>query len=306
MTTGEEARRDRAIGALLGLAVGDAVGTTLEFAVRDQRPPLTDMVGGGPFRLKPGEWTDDTSMALCLADSLLACRGLDETDLIRRFVDWWQDGQNSHNGMCFDIGFTTANALMQFRQSGNPLAGSSDRRAAGNGSLMRLSPVAIRWHRSKERAVAAARKQSLTTHGAAEAVDACAYYAELIVDAISEGDAATVLSPRPFTGEPAIEGIAQCGWRGKRRDQISSSGYVVHTLEAALWSIGQNDNFEAAILTAANLADDADSVAAVTGQLAGAIWGASAIPQHWTARLAWHDKIRGLADALYQLDTPSN
>jgi ADP-ribosyl-[dinitrogen reductase] hydrolase len=306
MTSAEEARKDRAVGALLGLAVGDAVGTTLEFERRDRHPPLTDMVGGGPFRLKPGEWTDDTSMALCLAESLLACRGLDEADLMRRFVDWWQDGHNSHNGMCFDIGITTANALNQFRRTGNPLAGSSDRRAAGNGSLMRLSPVSIRWHRSKEHAIAAARKQSITTHGAAEAVDACAYYAELIVDAIAGGDAASALSPRPFTGEPAIEDIARCGWRGKRRDQISSSGYVVHTLEAALWSIGQNDSFEAAILTAANLADDADSVAAVTGQLAGAIWGASAIPQHWTAKLAWHDKIRGLADALYQLDMPGN
>jgi ADP-ribosyl-[dinitrogen reductase] hydrolase len=300
MTSAEEARRDRAIGALLGLAAGDAVGTTLEFERRDQHPPLTDMVGGGPFRLKPGEWTDDTSMALCLADSLLACRELDEADLMRRFVDWWQDGHNSHSGMCFDIGVTTAKALAQFRRTGNPLAGSSDRRAAGNGSLMRLSPVAIRWHRSKEQAIAAARKQSITTHGAAEAVDACAYYAALIVDAIAGGDASSVLSPRPFRGEAAIEGIAQGGWRAKRRDQISSSGYVVHTLEAALWSIGQSDDFEAAILTAANLADDADSVAAVTGQLAGAIWGASAIPQHWTAKLAWHDKIRDLADALYQ------
>ncbi len=306
MTSAEETRRDRAIGALLGLAVGDAVGTTLEFERRDQCPPLTDMVGGGPFRLKPGEWTDDTSMALCLADSLLACRVLDESDLMRRFVGWWQDGQNSHNGMCFDIGITTSNALNRFRRTGNPLAGSSDRRAAGNGSLMRLSPVAIRWHRNKEHAVAAARKQSRTTHGAAEAVDACAYYAELIVDAIAAGDSASVLSPRSFAGEPAIEDIAQCEWRGKRRDQISSSGYVVHTLEAALWSIGQNDNFESAILTAANLADDADSVAAVAGQLAGAIWGASAIPQHWTAKLVWHDKIRGLADALYQLDMPGN
>jgi ADP-ribosyl-[dinitrogen reductase] hydrolase len=302
MTSAEEARRDRAIGALLGLAAGDAVGTTLEFERRDQHPPLTDMVGGGPFRLKPGEWTDDTSMALCLADSLLACRELDEADLMRRFVDWWQDGHNSHSGMCFDIGVTTAKALAQFRRTGNPLAGSSDRRAAGNGSLMRLSPVAIRWHRSKEQAIAAARKQSITTHGAAEAVDACAYYAALIVDAIAGGDASSVLSPRPFRGEAAIEGIAQGGWRAKRRDQISSSGYVVHTLEAALWSIGQSDDFEAAILTAANLADDADSVAAVAGQLAGAIWGASAIPQHWTAKLAWHDKIRDLADALYQRD----
>jgi ADP-ribosyl-[dinitrogen reductase] hydrolase len=245
-------------------------------------------------------------MALCLADSLLACGEFDETDLMRRFVGWQEEGENSHNGMCFDIGITTANALYRFRSTGNPIAGSTDRRSAGNGSLMRLLPVAIRWHRNKDQAVAAARRQSLTTHGASEAVDACAYYAELIVDAIAGTDAASLLSPRSFAGEPAIQDIAQGGWRGKGRDEISSSGYVVHTLEAALWSIGQTESFEAAILMAANLADDADSVAAVTGQLAGAIWGASAIPAHWTGKLAWHDKICDLAEGLYRLDTPGN
>src|SRR5215471_2797105 len=95
--------RDRAVGSLLGLAVGDAIGTTLEFTIRDSKPPLTDMVGGGPFNLKAGAWTDDTSMALCLADSLIACNGLDERDLMQRFVGWWRHGQNSCTGRCFDI-----------------------------------------------------------------------------------------------------------------------------------------------------------------------------------------------------------
>src|SRR5215475_16067531 len=117
---------DRARGCLLGLAVGDAVGTTLEFRSRDTCPPLTDMIGGGPFGLPPGEWTDDTSMALCLADSLIENGDLDETDLMRRFVRWWRNGENSVAGLCFDIGFTTRAALSEFERSGNPRAGSRD------------------------------------------------------------------------------------------------------------------------------------------------------------------------------------
>jgi ADP-ribosylglycohydrolase/protein-tyrosine phosphatase len=115
---------DRALGCLFGLAVGDAIGTTLEFTGRDQRPPLTDMVGGGPFRLQPGEWTDDTSMALCLADGLLARGELDQLDLIQRFVRWWKDGENSCNGRCFDIGITTRTALSRFLRTGDPKSGS--------------------------------------------------------------------------------------------------------------------------------------------------------------------------------------
>jgi ADP-ribosyl-[dinitrogen reductase] hydrolase len=138
--------RDRAAGALVGLAVGDALGTALEFSERDTDAPLTGMVGGGPFGLRPGEWTDDTAMALCLADSLLARRGLDQRDLIARFVRWWRAGENSCTGTCFDIGGTTRRALAVFERTGNPVAGSTNPQSAGNGSLMRLAPVAIYWH----------------------------------------------------------------------------------------------------------------------------------------------------------------
>lgn len=145
---GNDSLEDRAIGALLGLAVGDAVGTTLEFRARDSYEPLTDMVGGGPFGLQPGQWTDDTSMALCLADSLLEKGMLDQTDLMERFVRWWRHGENASTGRCFDIETTTANALAKFEATGNPVAGSIDPRSAGNGSIMRLAPVAIFYRQS--------------------------------------------------------------------------------------------------------------------------------------------------------------
>ncbi|MFO1059865.1 MAG: ADP-ribosylglycohydrolase family protein [Dongiaceae bacterium] len=299
MTMTATSSRDRAIGALLGLAVGDAVGTTLEFSERDWQPPLLDMIGGGPFGLRPGVWTDDTSMALCLADSLLAADGLDRLDLMRRFLGWMERGENTVDGRCFDIGMATRAALSRFCDSGDPIAGSRDPMSAGNGSLMRLAPVAIRWHRDAARAVLEARRQSETTHAAAAALDACAYFANLLVQAIGGGSRTEVLQPIDLEGDPAVRQVASGSWLGKSRGRIESSGYVVHTLEAALWSVAGAASFEDAVLRAANLADDADTVAAVAGQLAGALWGVSGIPPHWRDRLAWRDDIEARAAALF-------
>ena len=282
--------RDRALGAFLGLAVGDAVGTTLEFRPRDAQLRLEDMVGGGPFGLRPGGWTDDTSMALALADSLAASGTLDCRDLMDRFVRWWQHGDYSHTGECSDIGNTTLNALDRYRQTGDPLAGSTDPRSAGNGSLMRLAPVALRFSGDRPRLTAAA-DQSRTTHGAEEAVDACRAFAELLADAIAGSPRAEVLAPRRFEGAEAIASIMAGSWRGRARDTISSSGYVVDTLEAAIWAVARTGDFRNAVLLAANLADDADTVAAVTGQLAGALYGLSGIPAPWLERVAWKDRL---------------
>jgi ADP-ribosyl-[dinitrogen reductase] hydrolase len=261
---------DRAEGALLGLAVGDALGTTLEFSRRDTRPHHTQMLGGGPFRLQPGQWTDDTAMALALAESLLACGTLEPTDLMRRFVEWWRKGTYSCTGTCFDIGITTRAALARFEKTADPFSGSAGENQAGNGSLMRLDPVALFAYPDQEHAVELARRQSRTTHAAPQALDACGYFAKLLTEAI-RGAHKAVLTPRSWPGHPAVEAVAQGSWRAKPRGEISSSGYVVSTLEAALWCVGQTESFEDALILAVNLADDADTVGAVTGQLAGAI-----------------------------------
>ena len=282
---------DRALGAFIGLAVGDAVGTTLEFCARDVQPRLKDMIGGGPFELPPGYWTDDTSMALALADSLAASEALDARDLMDRFVSWWRDGEYSCRGDCFDIGNTTRAALDRYLQTGDPLAGSTDPGSAGNGSLMRLAPVALRFWNDRPCLAATAAEQSRTTHAAEEAVDACRAFAELLADAIAGKPRAEVLASRPFEGAEAIARVMAGNWRGRPRYEIRSSGYVVHTLEAALWSVARTANFRNAVLLAANLADDADTVAAVTGQLAGALYGLSGIPDAWLERLAWRDRL---------------
>lgn len=296
--TSAEAIRARAIGALFGLAVGDAVGTTLEFKTRDSYLPLTDMIGGGPFGLKPGEWTDDTSMALALADSLITCGTLDERDLMERFCRWHEEGAYSSNGTSFDIGLTTRQALLRFRSNGDPLAGSTGPSTAGNGSLMRLAPVAIRFHRDRRALRDAAARQSKTTHGAAEAVDACVVFAELLADAIEGRPKSEVLKAREFQLAPHTSCILAGSWRGKSRHEIESSGYVAHSLEATLWCTGRTANFKHAVLLAANLGHDADTTAAITGQLAGALYGVSGVPQAWAQRLAQRDRIKQLASGL--------
>ena len=290
--------RDRALGAFLGLAIGDAVGTTLEFRARDAQPRIEDMTGGGPFALPPGAWTDDTAMALALAESLAATGTLDCRDLMDRFVGWWQDGEYSCTGTCFDIGNATRSALDRYLRTGDPIAGSTDPHTAGNGSLMRLAPVALRFWNDRARLADTAADQSRTTHGAEEAVDACRAFAELLADAIAGSPRAAVLAPRPFEAAPAIAAIMAGRWRGCARNEIRSSGYVVHTLEAALWSVARTGDFRNAVLLAANLADDADTVAAVTGQLAGALYGLSGIPRRWLERLAWKDRLLEAAQRL--------
>lgn len=307
-STSAEAIRDRAVGCLLGLAVGDAVGTTLEFKPRDTYAPLTDMVGGGPFRLARGEWTDDTAMALALADSLAAHPHLDERDLMSRFMQWHEKGTYSCTGTCFDIGITTRQALSRWKKTGNPVAGSTDPQTAGNGSLMRLAPVAVRHWQDRAALRDVAARQSRTTHAAPEAVDACVAYAEVLADAIAGQRRSEVLRVRSditSAGNPAGTPLASAiglilagSWRGKPRSAIHASGYVAHSLEATLWSVGSTGTFRAAVLRAANLGEDADTTAAITGQLAGALGGASGISAEWQRAVAWAPWITSMTNAL--------
>lgn len=293
--------RDRAIGALVGLAIGDAVGTSLEFSPRDDLAArLTDMVGGGPFSLEPGQWTDDTSMALALADSLRISDAFDPADLMTRFVRWWRKGDYSSNGRCFDIGITTREALERFLRSGDPIAGSTSPTKAGNGSLMRLAPVAIRYWPDENARRRVAALQSATTHGAPEAIDACMAFTDILSDAIAGRPRSEVLRSRqgPYRGR--IGDIVGGGWRGQSRERVRASGYVAHSLEAALWCVGRTSNFRDAVLLAANLREDADTTAAITGQLAGAIYGRLGIDPEWLGRLHGGQEIAEVAGDLFE------
>ncbi len=290
---------DRFEGCLLGLALGDAVGTTLEFTPRDSVEPICDLVGGGPFDLKPGEWTDDTSMALCLATSLIDRRGFDPRDQMNRYCNWEDYGYLSSNGRCFDIGNTVAAALATYRDTAEPFAGPTDPNAAGNGSLMRLAPVVLFFYPDRLQATEFAAESSRTTHGAPECLCACKIFAELLIRALSGGSRSSVLSPVGCEAcSPALESIARLEFIGKTRSQIRGSGYVVHCLEAALWCFSETSSFRDAVLLAANLGEDADTTAAVCGQLAGAFYGASGIPGAWLEQLVMREEIANLAARL--------
>ena len=301
---------DRYRGALLGLAAGDALGTTLEFEQPGSFTPLTDMVGGGPFSLKPGEWTDDTSMALCLAESLVTQKDFDPIHQLETYCRWWRDGHLSVKGRCFNIGLTTAGSLRRFQERRQPYPGSTDAGAAGNGSLMRLAPAPLAFASDPEKAIYMAGESSRTTHGADECVDACRYFAGLLLAAVSG------MSKRDFLNNlyelavncwlanplaEKVAAIARGSFAVKDPPQIRGSGYVIHTLEAALWAFHGTDNFRDGALKVVNLGEDADTTGAVYGQIAGAFYGDEGIPKEWREKLAMRELIEQRAGELHAM-----
>ncbi len=301
---------ERYRGTLLGLAAADAVGATLEFKPPGTFAPISDMAGGGQFRLEPGQWTDDTSMAMGLAASLVETQGFDPADQMARYWRWYKEGYMSSNGRCFDIGNTVRDALHRWRQTGTPLAGSIDPYSAGNGSIMRLAPVPMAYAHDPAQAIEESGESSRTTHGAATAVAACRYFGGLLVGALNGQEKAALLAshyapvPDYWQTQPlpaAIDAIAAGSFKKRLPPDIQGSGYVVKSLEAALWAFYHSDNFRDGCLLAANLGDDADTTAAVYGQIAGAYYGEQGIPTAWREKLALRDTIESLADQLFTL-----
>ena len=286
--------RERFRGALLGLAAGDALGTTVEFSPPGSFSPVCDMVGGGPFDLPPGAWTDDTSMALCLAESLVERREFDPLDQLERYRRWWRQGYLSSTGKCFDIGSATRRALQRYERTGEPYPGDADPNAAGNGPLMKLAPVAMAFAHDEKKAAEYAGLMARTTHGAPEAADAASVFARLIVRALNGAPKSDLLA-LPGACDPKVNAI------DFRRPDPRGNGYIVLALEAALWAFNASETFGEGALAAVNLGDDADTTAAIYGQLAGAHYGVDAIPQHWRDQLVMRERITELADALYEL-----
>jgi ADP-ribosyl-[dinitrogen reductase] hydrolase len=297
-------------GALLGLAAGDALGTTLEFRSPGTFRAIDDIVGGGPFSLAAGEWTDDTSMALCLAESLVEKRGFDPVDQLERYTKWARHGHLSSNGRVFDIGNTVSEALGNFRKTHQPYCGPCDPDTAGNGSLMRLAPVPLFYARRHREAMERSGESSRTTHGARTAIDACRYMGALLAGAVNGASKDELLSPHYSPAEgyweefplcPEIEEIASGSYKHREPPDIEGSGYVVRSLEAALWAFSRSDSFRSGCLLAVNLGDDADTTGAVFGQLAGAYYGEDGIPQAWRDKLAQRALIESYADQIFTL-----
>lgn len=290
---------ERIRGTLVGLAIGDALGAPVEFRDRGTFDYVSEMLPGGYFRLPAGAWTDDTAMALCLADSLLGNADLDPIDLLDRFLRWIDINDNTSTGRCVGIGQNTFVTLGNYRRTGNAIALPVKGRSDGNGSLMRVAPVACRHWLDRAKARSIARAQSYTTHASDLAAAACEAMTSLQCTLIAGTPLREALSELHGLSCPAdITTVLRGSWKTKSVAEIRSSGYVVDTLEAALWAVDTTSTFEEAVLMAVNLGHDADTVGAVTGQLAGALYGIDAIPPRWKDTLLKFEHIERQALAL--------
>jgi ADP-ribosyl-[dinitrogen reductase] hydrolase len=295
---------ERCAGALLGLACGDAVGTTVEFQPRGSFRPVTDMVGGGPFGLTAGLWTDDTSMALCLAESLLSKNGCDVVDQMARYLNWWHWGYLSSTGRCFDIGMTVKSALQRFQQTHDPYAGDDDPYSAGNGALMRLAPVVLYYYPDKVASLQYAVQSTLTTHAAPEAIDCSRLLAYVLMRGLDGASQGEMLDASDLKlASPKVAALARGSYFAKDEAEVFGTGYAVASLEAALWCFKTTHSFEEAVLCAANLGDDADTTAAIVGQIAGVHYGLESIPKAWRDRLHLGVEIEAMA---YRLGASKN
>ncbi|HMP51380.1 MAG TPA: ADP-ribosylglycohydrolase family protein [Candidatus Melainabacteria bacterium] len=308
----ETQSKDRFRGCLMGLAAGDALGTTLEFSPPGTFKKTVDMVGGGPFQLEAGQWTDDTSMALCLAESLIESDGFDAADQMRRYCLWMNEGHLSVLGWCFDIGRTTANALKNFENTAEPYSGSTARDTQANGSMMRLAPVAMLYANAPVKAALGyCADSSRTTHGHVVCQDACRFLGALIICALKGMQKEAFLLEHPPIGDgdywsqyPLSEDLQRIAAGSYRQpidsQEIAGIGYAPKSLEAALWAFHHSTCFEDGALLAVNLGDDADTTGAIYGQLAGAYYGLSGIPKAWLEKIAMKDLILDYADKLFE------
>jgi len=291
----------------MGLVVGDAVGTTNEFQPAGSFEPITDMVGGGVFGLEPGQWTDDTSMALCLADSLLAQGRYDSFDVMERYDRWYKEGYRSSTGTCFDIGNQVTRSLWDFREQQRVPTSAERTTSAGNGAIMRLAPVVIAGFESRDpRAVVeTARLSARETHFSVEAEAATEVFAALLVGALlgwspqqlmdvswaSTGAAFDEMAARVISPDPQV----RASW------EAETSGYIVNGLRLAVHGLLDFPSFKDATLAIANMGGDSDTNAAIYGQLGGAFYGIEAIPASWRERVHLGEEIDQLARDLADL-----
>lgn len=290
---------DRKRGALYGLAIGDALGAAVEFRMPGEFEPVTGYRGGGPHGIEAGQWTDDTSMALALADSIKGnYRNLiNINDHATKYLQWWQYGKYSVNGRCFDIGTQTRYSLMEFERTGNAwISGNPSEENSGNGSIMRLAPIVIYTaDYTIEEMLVAAENSSIPTHPSPQCRDACRYMATIMRACMNGHTKESALAPIEKL-HPLVQMIADGSYKTKQPPDICGGGWVIHSLEAALWAFWNSNSFEEAVLKAVNLGNDADSTGAVCGQIAGAYYGYSAIPQHLIDGLDRKDMIEEALD----------
>lgn len=289
-------------GSLLGLAIGDALGAPVEFCAPGRFAPVTGFGAGGKFRTAPGEWTDDTAMALCLGESLLRCQGFDLVDQANTYVRWLAEGHNSTRPHAFGIGKTVLAGLSRFHRTGDARSGATDRKAQGNGSLMRLAPVPLALRANATQAVMLAGESSLATHGSDACIDGCKALCACILMALQGAEVSEIVSLKAVTALtgplcPEITAVFADVWTVAP----VAEGHAPRSLHAALWALAHHPDFRRGVLAAVNLGDDADTVGAIYGQVAGAHYGLEGIPVEWVDGVFRTAEIRAMAGQLFEL-----
>ena len=284
--------RERFLGALLGLATGDAVAAATQYRRPGSFTPVGDLIGGGPFALPRGGWSDDTAMALCLADSLLACNGFDARDQVERYTRWQREGYLSATGECLGITASTARALAMAQWRRQLFAGSHAPDQLDPEPLSRVAPVVMFFFAVEEEAVQLASDAARTTCQAPAVLAACRELAQALFLALSGQPKERILAAASSTAEPSAASGAAGGTR--------ANGTVTEALAIALEAFAATDNFRDAVLHAANHGGNSDVAAAACGQLAGALYGAAAIPAAWRDCLLHRPLIESYADRLLQ------
>ena len=290
--------RDRFLGALIGLAAGDALAAATQFRKAGTFTPVGDVLGGGPFDLPRGAWSDDTSMALCLAESLLETNGFDPRDQVERYRRWQQQGHLSATGQCLGITAGTAKALAQAQWRRQLFSGSHDPNQLDPEVLSRVAPAVLFYFSNPLDAVTFASEQSRTTCQAPGAIEACKLLATWLIQALTGKSKTALLEPPAELLDVAAlrSGVASIATGAASSEP--RAGTVVEVLDAAVWAFRSTDNFRDGALRCANLGANSDVATAVYGQLAGAHYGIGAIPATWRASLAGRELIEGFADRL--------
>lgn len=312
--------------AMMGVVVGDALGMPVQFVDRENLKlhPITTMTGYGTYRMPPGTWSDDSSMALATLASLKEKRYVDLDDIMGRFVDWLYNGAYTPYGKSFDMGQTCFRAISNYKRIKDCMkCGVTGEYANGNGALMRIMPVCIYSYEltkrglfSEKEAVLLIHHVGALTHNHIRSCMACGIYYFLIVAILEEnGD----LNSRLQIGmkkavrfyQKDLLNYAECSCYSRLFDltefasveesQIKSSGYVVDTLEAAVWCLLSTDSFEKCLLKAVNLGDDADTVGAIAGGLAGLYYGLEAIPYDWIECIVKKEEIEEECKAMQRV-----
>lgn len=299
--------------AFFGLAIGDALGVPVEFKSREylREHPIIDMIGYGTFYQPAGTWSDDSSLAFCLAEALID--GFDANRIAQYFVDWYRDNFWTARGVIFDIGYGTRLSLTRYGDGEQAeLAGSFDENSNGNGSLMRILPLLFHSHNlSINERFQLTKKVSSITHGHIRSVIACFYYLEFARKIMYGKDKFEIYSElqsevTDFLKELSIpneeishfDRLLKGNIAELPEDEIKSSGYVLHTLEASIWCFLTTDDFKEAVLKAVNLGEDTDTTGSVTGGIAGMYYRYENIPQRWITKLARYEDIDDLASRL--------